>query len=312
MKNKLNVLIIGFGYWGPILARNFQTSLRFNISSICDSNSVNLNKAKSIYPNISYYRSYKNAIKNLHIDIVVVATPTTTHFKIVKLSLIHKKHVLCEKPLSLKLNEVKKLIFLSKKNNKFLFVDYPFIYSDSVRYIKKKFNDKSLGKPLIYESIREKAPYRKDTNVIWDLGIHDFAILQYLLNTVPTTYKINTLKTKKSFKSDFANINLKYKKNFSAFIKLNWSSPIKLRVIKIYFKKGLLVYDENEGIYKVRIYKKNKRGYNLEMPVISRNETLKLFVDYIGNTIIKGDLNKFNFDFSLNLTKTILKITKNN
>ena len=312
MKNKLNVLIVGFGYWGPILARNFQTSLRFNISSICDSNSVNLNKAKSIYPNISYYRSYKNAIKNSHIDIVVIATPTSTHFKIVKLSLILKKHVLCEKPLSLKLNEVKKLIFLSKKNNKFLFVDYPFIYSDSVRYIKKKFNDKSLGKPLIYESIREKAPYRKDTNVIWDLGIHDFAILQYLLNTVPTTYKINTLKTKKSFKSDFANINLKYKKNFSAFIKLNWSSPIKLRVIKIYFKKGLLVYDENEGIYKVRIYKKNKRGYNLEMPVISRNETLKLFVDYIGNTIIKGDLNKFNFDFSLNLTKTILKITKNN
>ena len=91
MKNKFNVLIVGFGYWGPILARNFQSNLRFNIVSICDSNPINLNRAKSIYPNILYYRSYEKAIQNPNVDFVVVSTPTPTHYKIVKLSLKQKK-----------------------------------------------------------------------------------------------------------------------------------------------------------------------------------------------------------------------------
>jgi len=311
MKKKFNVLIIGFGYWGPILARNFQSNLKFNVASVCDSNSFNLSKAKNIYPDILYFKSYKKALMNPDIDLVVVATPTDSHFTIVKSALNKKKHVMCEKPLSLKLQKVNQLIKLSKKNKRFLFVDYPFIYSESVDYIKRVFKNKKLGKPLIYESIREKAPYRKDTNVIWDLGIHDLSILQYLLNDTPINIKVNTLKSKKNFKSDFANINLLYKNKFNAFIKLNWLSPLKTRIIKIYFQRGLLIYDENEGIYKVNIYKKSKRGYNLQIPLISRNETLKLFVKYIEKTILNSNIKKFNFNFSINLTKTILKITNN-
>ena len=308
---KINVLIVGFGYWGPILARNFQSNTSFNVHSICDSSPLNLNKAKNIYPNTNFYKSYKSALNNKDIDFVVVSTPTNTHYKIVKHSILKKKDVLCEKPLSLKLNEVKKLIALSKKNKKFLFVDYPFIYSESVRFIKKIFQNKRLGKPLIYESIREKAPYRKDTDVIWDLGIHDFAILKYLVNKNPKKYEINFKKTLKNFKSDFANINLSYSNNFSAFIKLNWSSPLKIRLIKIYFEKGLIVYDENEGIYKINIYKKNKKGFNLEIPLINFNETLKLFVDFIAKTLSEKKYSKFDHNFSLDLTKLISKITRN-
>ena len=308
---KINVLIVGFGYWGPILARNFQSNTSFNVHSICDSSPVNLNKAKNIYPNTNFYKSYKSALNNKYIDFVVISTPTNSHYKIVKYSLLKKKDVLCEKPLSLKLNEVKKLIALSKQNKKFLFVDYPFIYSESVKFIRKIFQNKRLGKPLIYESIREKAPYRKDTDVIWDLGIHDFAILKYLKNKNPKKYEINFRKTLKNFKSDFANINLSYSNNFSAFIKLNWSSPLKIRLIKIYFEKGLIVYDENEGIYKINIYKKNKKGFNLEVPLINFNETLKLFVDFIAKTLSEKKYSKFDHNFSLDLTKLISKITRN-
>ena len=311
MKKKYNALIIGFGFWGPILARNFQSNLYFNVHSICDSNSINLNKAKNIYPNSIFYKSYKRALDNPEIDIVIISTPTKTHYKITKMALSKKKHVLCEKPLCLKLGQVKHLISLSKKYKKFLFVDYPFIYSESVNFIKKIFEKKTLGRPLIYESTREKAPYRKDTNVIWDLGIHDFAILQYLINKTPNKFEVNTYKTKKNYKSDFANINLYYKNNFSAFIKLNWASPIKTRLIKIYFEKGLLIYDENEDIYKVSLYKKNKRGFSHQFPQVYFNETLKLFVNYIGNTLLNNNLKDFNFNFSLNLTKTISRITKN-
>ena len=311
MKKKYNALIIGFGFWGPILARNFQSNQYFNVHSICDSNSINLNKAKNIYPNSIFYKSYKRALDNPETDIVIISTPTKTHYKITKMALSKKKHVLCEKPLCLKLGQVKHLISLSKKYKKFLFVDYPFIYSESVSFIKKIIAKKTLGKALIYESIREKAPYRKDTNVIWDLGIHDFAVLQFLLNKTPNKFEVNTYKTKKNYKSDFANINLYYKNNFSAFIKLNWASPIKIRLIKIYFEKGLLIYDENEDIYKVSIYKKNKRGFSHQFPLVYFNETLKLFVNFIGNMLLKNDLKNFDFNFSSNLTKTILKITKN-
>ena len=311
MKKKFNVLVVGFGYWGPILSRNIQANLRFNIYSICDSNSSNLNKAKNIYPSCFFYSSFQKALNNSKIDIVVISTPTNTHYRFAKMALIKKKHVLCEKPLSLNLREVKNLISLSKKNKKFLFVDYPFIYSESVTFIKNIITKKKLGKALIYESIREKAPYRKDTNVIWDLGIHDFAILQHLTNRNPIKFKVNAIKTKKGYKSDFANINLYYKNNFSAFIKLNWASPIKIRLIKIYFERGLLIYDENEGIYKIKIYKKSKQGFNLQFPLVNSNETLKLFIDYVGNTLINDNFKNFNFNFSLNLTKTLLNITKN-
>ena len=311
MKKTYNILLVGFGYWGPILARNFQSNLIFNIHSICDANKNNLKKAKNIYPNSFFFNDYRKAIKSSNVDIVIISTPTNTHYKIAKYSLDNMKHVMCEKPLCLKLDEVKRLVSISKKNKKFLFVDYPFIYSESVNYIKKIIKRGTLGKPIIYESLREKAPYRKDTNVVWDLGIHDFAILQYLTNEVPSSSNLSIFKSRSGYKSDFANINLFYKNNFSALLKLNWGSPIKIRLIKIYFEKGLLIYDENEDIYKVSIYKKTRVGYKHQLPLVYFNETLKLFVEYIGKTLIENNFKKFDLKFSTNITKTILKISNN-
>jgi len=312
MKKKYNILLVGFGYWGPILARNFQSNLNFKIYSVCDTNKNNLRKAKNIYSNSLFFSDYRKAIKNNNVDIVVVSTPTNTHYKIVKYALDNMKHVMCEKPLCLKLYEVNKLVSISSKNKKFLFVDYPFIYSESVNYIKKLIKKKTLGKPLIYESLREKAPYRKDTNIVWDLGIHDFAILQYLTNEIPKSSNLSIFKSKNGYKSDFANINLFYKNNFSALLKMNWASPIKIRLIKIYFEKGLLIYDENEDIYKVSIYKKTRIGYKHKFPLVYFNETLKLFVEYISKTLIENNFKKFDLNFSINITKTIIKISKNN
>ena len=134
----------------------------------------------------------------------------------------------------------------------------------------------------------------KSGKVIFHAGETSYATT-YLLHDNVTNIESNNIsklksicKNNKNMSSgllnlidDFANINLKYKNNFSAFLKLNWSSPIKIRLIKIYFEKGLLIYDENEGIYKVSVYKKSNQGYNLEMPTISKKETLKLFVNSI-------------------------------
>ena len=196
---KIKVSLIGYGDWGPKLARNFQNSNYFNLVSIIDTSNKNLKKAKIDFPLVKVSKNYKDILKFSKISLVVISTPTKTHFKIAKFALENKKHVLVEKPLSIKLNEVKSLENLSKKNNSLLFVDYPFIFSGSIKYIKKIIESKKYGNLIEIESFREKAPIRKDCDVVWDLSVHDISILNFLLNNNPIKYsslKISTLNKK--------------------------------------------------------------------------------------------------------------------
>ena len=180
-----NVCLIGHGYWGEKLARNFNNSQFFKLNSVSDNKSSNLNSAKKLYPNIELYKDYKNAIKKSFSDLVIVSTPTSTHYKIAKYALECSKHVLVEKPLCLNLNQVKELNKIAKIKKKFIFVDYPFLFSGTISFIKKIIKEKTYGKILEIESYREQAPLRKDANVIWDLCTHDISILNFLLKKIP-------------------------------------------------------------------------------------------------------------------------------
>ena len=179
---KINVSLIGYGYWGSKLARNFQNSNFFNLDSIIDNSKKNLSKAKKDFPLVRIYDNYKNISKIKNVSLVVVSTPTKTHSEIAKFALKNNNHVLVEKPLSLSLNDVNKLEKLAKRNKKLLFVDYPFLFSGSINYIKKIIDSNKFGALLRIESFREQAPVRKDCNVIWDLTVHDISILNYLIN----------------------------------------------------------------------------------------------------------------------------------
>jgi len=310
----LNACLIGYGYWGAKLARNFQNSEFFNIISITDKKNRNLVSAKQNYPSIKYYTDYKKAIKNDLINLVIISSPTATHFKIAKYALESLKHVLVEKPLSLSLDEVKILNKIAKLKKKMIFVDYPFLFSGTTNFIKKLIDKNKYGKILEIESFREQAPIRKDTNIIWDLGSHDVSILLYLLNMMP--YKIQTIK-KTNFKNtlcDSAYINLKYKNNLNVLIRNSWVSPTKIRLIKIKFEKAILYCDENESLYKIKIYKKklkkNWTKYNLEVPEIDLNEPLAKMVNYIFYAIKKNNNYLFNKKFNENITSLLEKINK--
>jgi len=310
------ICLIGNGYWGSKLARNFYNSEFFKLASIVDKKKTNLNFTKKKYPSVTLYTDYKKAIKETLIDLVIVASPTSTHFKIAKYALENYKHVLVEKPLSLSLKEVIKLHKIAKIKNKFIFVDYPFLFSGSINYLKKIIENKKYGKILEIESFREQAPLRKDANVIWDLCTHDISILTFLLNALP--YKIKSIK-KKNFKNyplDSAYTSLKYKKKLSVLIKNSWVSPTKIRLLKIKFQKAILYCDENESMYKIKIYtnksKNNWDKYNVQVPDIDLTEPLSKMVKYIFNSI-KNKKNKL-FDNMLNEKITLLleKINKNN
>ena len=170
-------------------------------------------------------------------------------------------------------------------------MDYPFLFSGTINFIKKIIDSNKYGKILEIQSFREQAPVRNDANVIWDLGTHDISILLYLINKLP--YKIQTIKKTnlKNTLCDSVYINLKYRNNPNVLIRNSWLSPTKVRLIKIKFQKATLYCDENESLYKIKIFKKKFTNdwskYNLEVPEIDLNEPLTNMVKYIFYAIKK-------------------------
>ena len=287
---KIKVSLVGYGYWGSKLARNFQNSNFFNLISIIDTSKKSLSKAKKDFPLVRVDNNYKDISKIKNVSLVVISTPTKTHSKIAKFALENGKHVLVEKPLSLSLSDVNVLENLAKKNKKLLFVDYPFLFSGSINYIKKII----------------------DSNVVWDLCVHDISILNYLLNENPKSLKSLKVKSLNSPLADTAYLNLVYKNKINVFLKSSWISPTKIRLIKFKFKKAIIHCDENEPIYKIKIFKrrdKNSLEYNLEIPEIDLTEPLSVLVHYIFKSIYQQNNKIFKDDLNFNITKILKKLS---
>lgn len=303
------VALIGYGYWGPKLARNIQNSNHFEIKSIIDTSEKNLNNAKKDFPLSKLLKNYR-LLDLSKIDLVVISTPTKTHFKMANYFLNYT-NVLIEKPLALNLKEVSSLEKKSKKLRNQLFVDYPFIFSGSINYIKEIIKKNKYGKLLEIESFREQAPIRKDASVVWDLGVHDVSILRYLLNSNPIkirSLKYNTVKTKQK---DTAYMNLDYKDNLKVFIKNSWISPLKIRVIKFKFQKGIIICDENEAIYKLKLFTKKDQSlpnFKLDLPEVDLSEPLFNLMQYVASSLKTKTNPIFKNNFNIDITKVLEKI----
>ena len=303
------VAIIGYGYWGPKLARNIQNSNEFQIDYIVDTSKKNLINAKKSFPLSRFLNDYKK-LDTSKIDLVVISTPTITHYKLAA-HFLKYSNILIEKPLALNNHDVKKLERISKKSKKKLFVDYPFIFSGSIRLINNIIRKKKYGKLLEIESFREQAPIRKDSDVVWDLGVHDISILRFLLKSNPIkikSIKYNTVKTKQK---DTAYINLNYKNNIKVFIKNSWISPVKIRIMKFKFEKGIVICDENEPIYKLKVFtRKNNKTmiYKLELPEIDLSEPLFNLIEYVAKSMKTNSNLIFKKNFNIDITRVLEKI----
>ncbi len=303
------VAIIGYGYWGPKLARNIQNSNQFKIDYIVDKSKKNLNNAKKNFPLSKFLTNYKR-LDASKIDLVIISTPTITHYQLAKYFLKYS-NVLIEKPLALNKYDVRKLENISHKNKKKLFVDYPFIFSGSIRFINDIIKKNKYGKLLEIESFREQAPIRKDSNVVWDLCVHDISILRFLLKSNPIkikSIKYNTIKTKQK---DTAYINLNYRNNLKVFIKNSWISPLKIRIMKFKFERGIIICDENEPIYKLKVFtrKNNKTTiYKLELPEIDLSEPLFNLIEYVAKSMKTNSNLIFKNSFNIDITRVLEKI----
>ncbi len=284
---KINLGIIGLGYWGPNLYRNFNNNKNYNIIAVADKDIKKVKKYSINDSNIRIYVDYKKLILDPDIDAVAIATPVSTHYTISKFALINNKHVFVEKPLADSSSKCLELIRISKKNKLILFVDHTFLYTEAVNKIKTISSKKDFGEIMYYDSTRiNLGLIQNDINVIWDLAVHDLSILDFIQKSNPLYVSAVGHRHIKSKPITSAYLTLSYTNNFVAHINVNWLSPVKIRQTILGGSKKMILYNDLEPSDKIKIFNK---GVN----VVVDEKTSKNLVNYkLGDTYIPNLQNK--------------------
>lgn len=274
MNSTLNIGIIGYGYWGPNLLRNFNALDICNVVAVADGRKNRLDLAKRFYPGVRCHSSADDVIDAADIDAVVVATPVYSHFDLCYKALSAGKHVLVEKPMTSRVSEALELINISGKKNLVLMVDHTFLYTGAVKKIKQYIEDSTIGKPTYYDSTRiNLGLFQPDVNVLWDLAPHDISILSHLINEVPVSVNATGISHTGNGIENVAFMTVNYQSDFIAHLNCSWSSPVKIRRTLIGGSEKMLLYDDIEPTEKLRVY---DSGHDF----INDEEKNRILVDY--------------------------------
>lgn len=304
MNKKLNTCLIGYGYWGKNLLRTIVENQSSAEIFIYDKNPDQSNKACKLYPQITKVKSLKEICNNNKINAVIIATPTSTHFKIAKACLLSGKHVLVEKPLSTGVREAEELFKLSKANSRILMVDHIFLYNPVIKMLKKYLDISYIGSLSYIDTTRVNLGiYQNDTNVLWDLACHDIAIMTFLLKEKPNGVRAIGKLNKVYGVEDTAYLFLYYPSGLLVQINSSWASPVKMRKMIIGGEKKMIIYDDIEPTNKIVIYdyeqqvkdvNKTKladyRLGNITIPKYEMQEPLKNVLNEFYNSINTGKL----------------------
>lgn len=307
----LRVGVIGYGYWGPNIVRNFSTGNDSQVTMICDMNHNILKKVKKAHPLVRVTADSSELIRDPEVDAVAIVTPVFTHYELAKSALNEGKHVFVEKPFTHTVAEGEALIELAQKKNLKIMVDHTFLYTGAVKKIKQFVEDNILGDLYYFDSVRVNLGlFQHDVNVVWDLAPHDISIMDYIIGERPLAVIATGAEHFGRGLEDIAYLTFYYRHNIIAHINVNWLSPVKVRTTLIGGQKKMLVWNDLEPDEKIKIYDKGvqvrtKEGkYNLLVdyrsgdmwaPKIEQTEALKLmvdmFVDYVyngGNVVNDG------------------------
>ena len=254
--NKIKVGIIGYGYWGPNLARNFYELPSSDLIAVADLKDERLKQCQTKYPQVKVTNEYHDLF-GMGLDAVVVATPPATHFPIAKECLENNLHVLVEKPMTLNSQQAEELIALARSNGLTLMVGHTFEYNSAVHTLKKYIDSGELGEIYYIDAARlNLGLFQRDSNVLWDLAPHDVSILLYLLGENPISVGARGMSCVSDGVYDVAYMNLVFPNNISANIHVSWLDPCKVRRITVVGSKKMAVYNDIEMEQKIRIYDK--------------------------------------------------------
>jgi len=253
----MKIAIIGCGYWGPNLVRNFIQSNKVREIICCDLDTKRLDRMKGLYPTVEVLTDYKALLDRPDLNAVAIATPVKTHYPIAKDFLNHGKHVLLEKPFTHSFETAFELIKLAEQKNAILMVDHTFEYTAAVNKIKTIIENGELGKILYISCIRANLGlFQPDINVVWDLAPHDISTILYFVGEPPVSVNCQGKAHFQASIEDVATTTLNFKNGMIAFIHSSWLDPNKIRRTTIVGSRRMLVYDDIEPQEKIKIYDK--------------------------------------------------------
>jgi len=270
----MKVAVIGAGYWGPNLIRNFASLDEVEGVIACDRDSNRLAKMRKMFPGIETCSDENDAILNPEVAAVAIATPVSTHFDIARRAIEAGKHCFIEKPMTASVAEGEELIELATKKQVTLFVDHTFVYTGAVRKMKEIIESGRLGDIYYFDSVRiNLGLFQHDVNVIWDLAPHDLSIMDYLLSEKPVAVSANGSCHIGNELEDIAYLTLEFNDNLIAHFHVNWLAPMKIRKTLIGGTKSMIIYDDTETSEKVKVYDKG-------IDVTSREGVYNTLVQY--------------------------------
>jgi len=253
----MKIAVIGCGYWGPNLVRNFIQSNKVEQLVCCDLDPKRLDRMKSLYPNVEVLSDYKALLDRPDLEAVAIATPVKTHYPIAKDFLLKGKHVFIEKPLTHSCETALELIRLAEEQKRVLMVGHTFEYTAAVNKVKSIIESGELGKVLYISSVRVNLGlFQPDINVVWDLAPHDVSIILYLMGDTPVSVNCQGMAHLRPGIEDVATTTLNFKNGLIAFIHSSWLDPNKIRKTTIVGSRKMLVYDDIESQEKIKIYDK--------------------------------------------------------
>ena len=297
----IRVGVIGYGYWGPNIVRNFNNGDISRVVTVCDQRPESLRKVQHSYPQVNVTSDSRELTNSPQIDVVAVVTPVWTHFELAKAALKNGKHVFVEKPFTFTAAQAEELINLAEQKNLLIMVDHTFLFTGAVKKIRKLIDNGTLGNLYYYDSTRVNLGlFQHDVNVIWDLAPHDLSIMDYLIQEKPEGV-VATAEKHLNGLEDIAFLTFYFPRNIIAHVNVNWLSPVKIRTTLIGGEKKMVVWNDLEVDEKIRIYDKgvekttNAEGIyeilvkyrtgDMWAPQVEHTEALKTELEYFAECI---------------------------
>jgi predicted dehydrogenase len=253
----INIGIIGYGYWGPNLVRNFAETRGATVAGIADLDSSKLELVRRRYPGVKLTTDFQDLLNDASIDAIAVATPVSTHFELGIAALRAGKHLWLEKPMAETAHQARKLVDEAERRQRVLIIDHTFIYTCAVRKMAEIVRSGDLGRVYYYDSVRVNLGlFQRDVSVIADLAVHDFSILEYLLGEHPVAVSASGTNHFPGTPENLAYITLFYDSGTIAHANVSWLAPIKVRQILLGGSKRMIRYDDLEPSEKIKVYDK--------------------------------------------------------
>ncbi len=253
----VNIGVVGYGYWGPNLVRNFSDAEETRVVAVADQSESRLGVIKRRHPEITATTDWRDLLSNSNVDAVAIATPVRSHYELALQALESGKHVFVEKPFTETSEQAERLMEEAEKRNLVVHVDHTFIYTGAVRKMRELVQAGELGDLYYYDSVRVNLGlFQRDVDVLWDLAVHDLSIMDFVFPGEPVEISAVGVNHVVSKPADIAYLTLLFDNSAIAHLHVNWLAPVKVRRTLIGGSRKMIVYDDLEPSEKVKVYDK--------------------------------------------------------